>query len=324
MIELRHLRYFRAVAEELHFGRAAKRVHVAQPALSQQVRQLERELGVILLIRSTRKVDLTDAGRAYMKRAIAILDGVDDAAEHARRIALGTAGHVVIGCVGSATYSLLPRFVRALRERVPDVDVSVHGEMLAPAQLDALLAGEIDLALLRPPVELPGITCEVVRRDRLIAALPQEHPLAANDELAVSDLNGQDFIAHAGHGRSVMSSVVTAVCGDAGFTPRVRHEVEETSTLVTLVAAGLGVAIVPEPTKELDIAGVCYRRLHPHSLGINLVAAKAADNDSPVISQALQVLRAVTNRSDHDPSFARRRHDTPAQVVCRGDGRAPD
>jgi DNA-binding transcriptional LysR family regulator len=292
-VELRHLRYFRAVAEELHFGRAAERLHIAQPPLSQQIRQLERELGISLLVRSTRKVELTPAGAAYLKRAVAILDAVDDATEQAQRIAEGVEGHLAIGCVGSATYSLLPRLVRALREALPGVDVSVRGEMLAPAQLTALLAGEIDLALLRPPIEQPGLLVETVRRDRLLVALPEGHQLASNDELSVGDLRDEEFIAHAGRGRSVMNSLVTAICADAGFVPRIRHQVEETSTLVTLVAAGLGVAVVPEPTAALDIAGVRYRPLVPDRLGVDLLAARAAAANSPLIERVLAVLRQV-------------------------------
>jgi DNA-binding transcriptional LysR family regulator len=292
-VELRHLRYFRAVAEELHFGRAAERLHIAQPPLSQQIRQLERELGVTLLVRSTRKVELTPAGSAYLTRAVAILDAVDDAAEQAQRIADGVEGRLAIGCVGSATYSLLPRLVRALRERLPGVDVSVRGEMLAPAQISALLAGEIDLALLRPPVEQSGLLLETVRRDRLLAALPEGHALAHRKELNIADLRDEEFVAHAGHGRSVMNSVLTAMCADAGFVPRVRHEVEETSTLVTLVAAGLGVAIVPDPTAALDIAGVCYRPLIGDRLGVDLVAAREARANSPLIERVLAILRQV-------------------------------
>jgi DNA-binding transcriptional LysR family regulator len=292
MMELRHLRYFRAVAEELHFGRAAERLHIAQPPLSQQIRQLERELGVTLLTRSTRSVELTPAGQAYLRHTRKILDAVEDAGRLARRIAAGTEGQLAIGCVGSATYSLLPQLVRALGEQLPGVEVSVRGEMLAPTQLAALSAGEIDLALLRPPVQLPGLITEVVRRDRLIAVLPADHRLAGQDQLRTADLRDEDFVAHAGSGRSVMSSVVAAVCADAGFVPRVRHEVMETSTLVTLVAAGLGVAIVPAPTAALDIAGVRYLPLTPATLGIDLVAAHSATNDSPLIPNALAVLRA--------------------------------
>ena len=292
-MELRHLRYFRAVAEELHFGRAADRLHIAQPPLSQQIRQLERELAVTLLVRTTRKVELTPAGETYLKRVVAILDAVDEAGGQARRIAEGAEGQLAIGCVGSATYSLLPRLVRALREELPGVDVSVRGEMLAPAQITALLTGEIDLALLRPPIEQSGVLVETVRRDRLIVALPEGHALATRDDLSVSDLRDEEFVAHAGHGRSVMSSILTATCADAGFVPRIRHEVEETSTLVTLVSAGLGVAIVPEPTAALDIAGVCYRPLTPDALGVDLDVARVATANSSLLDNVLTVLRQV-------------------------------
>ena len=292
-MELRHLRYFRAVAEELHFGRAAERLHIAQPPLSQQIRQLERELGVALLVRTTRSVELTAAGAAYLSRAVRILDAVDDAGEQARRIAEGVEGQLAIGCVGSATYSLLPRLVRALGETLPGIEVSVRGEMLAPAQLAALAAGEIDLALLRPPVPQTGVVTETVRRDRLLAALPADHPLAGRHDLRVQELRDEDFVAHAGHGRSVMHGVLTAVCADAGFVPRLRHEVMETSTLVTLVAAGLGVAIVPDPTSALDIGGVAFVPLLPATLGVDLVVARSAANDSPVIANALAVLRGI-------------------------------
>ena len=294
IMELRHLRYFRVVAEELHFGRAAEKLHIAQPPLSQQIRQLERELEVSLFTRSTRRVELTAAGKAYLKRAVAVLDAVDDAGQQARRIALGVEGHLTIGCVGSATYSVLPRLVRALRDELPHVEISIRGEMLAPAQLDALLAGEIDIALLRPPVENAHVRCETLRRDRLIVALPAEHPLARRDHLRVGDLRYEDIVAHAGQGRSVMGTVLSAVCADAGFVPRVRHEVSETSTLVTLVAAGLGVAVVPAPTADLDIAGVAYRQLEPSSLGVDLVAAHLLDTASPAIERALGVLRQIT------------------------------
>ena len=143
---------------------------IAQPPLSQQIRQLERELGAVLLIRSTRNVELTPAGRTYLKRVVEILDAVDDAAAQARRVADGLEGHLTIGCVGSATYSLLPELARALRQTLLGLDVSVRGEMLAPAQLSALASGDIDLALLRPPVPASGVTTHKIRRDRLLVA----------------------------------------------------------------------------------------------------------------------------------------------------------
>lgn len=292
-MELRHLRYFRAVAEELHFGRAAQRLHIAQPPLSQQIRQLERELGVSLLTRTTRSVELTAAGRSYLSNAVHILDAVEEAAEQARRIADGAQGRLVIGCVGSATYSLLPQLVRALRRTLPNVDLSVRGEMLAPAQLAALRSGEIDLGLLRPPVTDPDIAVEAIRRDRLLVALPADHPLHGREVVDIVELRDEGFISHAGRGRSRMSSLLTELCAAAGFTPRISHDVEETSTLVTLVAAGLGVAIVPEPTADLDIAGVCYRPMVQESAQIELLAAHRRAALTPLIDNVLGVLRDI-------------------------------
>lgn len=298
-MELRHLRYFRAVAEELHFGRAADRLHIAQPPLSQQIRQLERELGIALLTRTTRTVELTQAGQAYLRRVVAILHEVDEAGLQARRISEGREGRLSIGCVGSATYSLLPRLVRTLRETLPAVEVNVRGEMLAPAQVAALQSGEIDMALLRPPVRQPGIHIETIRRDRLLAVLPAGHPLEARDDVAVAELRDDDFVAHAGHGRSVMSNVVFSACADAGFVPLIRHEVAETSTLVTLVAAGLGVAIVPAPTAALDVAGVCYRPLRPATLGIDLLAATPTTTENPVTPRVVAILRELATDGPH-------------------------
>lgn len=217
-----------------------------------------------------------------------------DAGGQARRIAAGVEGRLVIGCVGSATYSLLPQLVRALGESLPGVEVGLRGEMLAPAQLEALRSGALDLALLRPPVVGEGIFTETVRRDRLLVALPTNHSLAGQTELTVAALRDEDFVVHAGHGRSTMSNLVENICADAGFVPRVRQEVSETSTLVTLVAAGLGVAIVPDPTAALDIAGVRYVPLAPAALGIDLVAAGA--QRSPLIDNVLAVLRDVAHR----------------------------
>lgn len=293
-MELRHLRYFVAVAEQRHFGRAAVRLHMAQPPLSQQIRQLEAELGIELLRRTTRRVDLTDAGAAFLQRAREVLAAVDAASAEAQRIGAGLEGRLVVGCVGSATYSLLPSLARTLREELPAVDFSFRGEMLVPAQATALLAGEIDLALLRPPVDHPGLVLTPLRRERLIVALPDGHPLARRKRLRVADLRDEDFIVHAGHGQSVMSGLVLALCRNAGFEPRVRQEVGETSTLVTFVASGLGVAVVPEPVSALGVAGATYRPL----IGgghIELSAATRAGDDSPLLARALAILVALAD-----------------------------
>ncbi|MDX8035395.1 LysR substrate-binding domain-containing protein [Lentzea sp. BCCO 10_0856] len=288
-MELRHLRYFVAVAEERHFGRAAERLHMAQPPLSQQIQQLEAELGVTLLHRTTRKVELTRAGTVYLERARDVLAAVDDAGAEARRVAAGLQGRLVVGCVGSATYSLLPALARTLREELPEVDFAFRGEMLAPDQVESLLARRIDLALLRPPVDHPSVRVNTVRRDRLIVALPDGHRLASRQRLTIKDLQEEDLIVHASRGRSVMYEIVSKLCHEAGFAPRIRHEVSETSTLVTFVASGLGVAVVPEPVAELGVTGTTYRPLTGNH-GIDLATAVRADDDSPVLARALAVL----------------------------------
>jgi DNA-binding transcriptional LysR family regulator len=291
-MELRHLRYFQAVAEERHFGRAAARLHMAQPPLSQQIRQLEEELGVTLLRRTTRRVDLTPAGEAYLVRVRAILQSVQAAGDEAVRIGNGLEGRLVIGCVGSATYSLLPTLARALREQLPGVDFAFRGEMLSPDQLDALRDGSIDLALMRPLTDLAqgaDVTVTSLRKDRYVVALPEGHRLAGRSRVRVADLRGEDLIVHAGRGRSAMYDAVTALCRDAGFEPTIRHEVAETSTLVTFVAAALGVAVVPEPVSELVVAGAVYRPLVTRRR-MELVAARRADDDSALLARTLRVL----------------------------------
>ena len=289
-MELRHLRYFQAVAEERHFGRAAARLHMAQPPLSQQIRRLEEELGVTLLRRSTRKVELTAAGDAYLGRVREILAAVDEAGEEAHRIDAGLEGRLVVGCVGSATYSLLPALARALREELPGVDFAFRGEMLVPDLADALRSRDIDLALLRPPLDHADLSLRLLRRERLIVALPEGHRLASRERIRLADLEREDLVVHAGRGRSVMYDAVIELCRGAGFDPRVRHEVAETSTLVTFVAAGLGVALVPEPVAALGVAGATYRPLVARHARVDLVAATRTDDDGAALARTLEVL----------------------------------
>lgn len=288
-MELRHLRYFVAVAEERHFGRAASRLHMAQPPLSQQIRQLEAELGLTLLSRTTRRVDLTPAGAAYLERAREILAAVEDAADEADRIATGRSGRLLVGCVGSATYSLLPSLARTLRAELPDVEFGFRGEMLSPDQMDALAAQTLDLALLRRLPETGSLNVTPVRKDRLLVALPREHRLAGRRRLKITDLDGEELVVHAGGGRSKMNTLVQGLFDLAGLQAHIAHEVAETSTLVTFVAAELGVAIVPEPTAALALPNVAYVPLTGVPR-VELVAATRAEDDNPVLGRALRVL----------------------------------
>jgi len=292
---LRHLRYFVTVAEERHFGRAAERLHMAQPPLSQQIRRLEAEVGVELFVRTTRRVDLTAAGAAYLERARAILAEVDDAADEARRVAAGAVGRLAIGCVGSATYSLLPDLSRRLAEELPGVDFAFRGEMLVADQVEALRTGAIDLALLRPPVDEASLTLTTLREERLVVAVPVRHRLATRRRLRVAALADSDLIVHSAGRRSAMYDVVRALFADAGVAPRIRHEVGETSTLVTLVAGGLGVAVVPEPVQALALTGVVYVPLARPAPTVQLAVAHRSDRTEAHLLRTLSLVRELVS-----------------------------
>ncbi|GAA2485232.1 LysR family transcriptional regulator [Terrabacter carboxydivorans] len=294
---MRHLRYFVVVAEERHFGRAAERLHMAQPPLSQQIRRLEAEVGAELFVRTTRRVDLTAAGTAYLERARAILASVDDAAAEARRVAAGSEGRLVIGCVGSVTYSLLPQLSARLSEALPGVDFSFRGEMLASEQVDALRAGTIDLAFLRPPVSDPTLAVTPLRHDRLVLAVPASHRFAGRDRVPVADLRHEGLIVHSAQRRAAMYEVVQRLCRDAGFEPTIRHEVGETSTLVTLVAGGLGVAVVPQPVQAMSLDGIVYVPLVRPATSVELVVAHRGDRLEPHLARTLAVVRELVTPS---------------------------
>lgn len=257
-MEIRHLRSFVVLAEERHFGRAAARLHVAQPALSQQLRRLEHELGVTLLDRSTRRVDLTEAGRFLLGRARTLLTEVDRTTADLDALAAGLAGTVRLGFVGTATYDVLPPVARRVRAELPDVRLELHGELLGPALLDALVAGDLDLAVLRPGRSAPeGVVLRALRTEPLVAVLPAQHPLAGAAEVAVGDLAGEPLVTHPSGHRSSMQPRVLEVYRRVGLEPEL-IEVGETGTLVAFVAAGLGVGLVPASVRALRLDGVAY------------------------------------------------------------------
>lgn len=286
-MELRHLRYYVAVAEECHFGRAAERLHIAQPPLSQQIKALESELGVRLLNRSTRKVELTPAGERFLDRARGILASLDAAGVEAARIASGEVGRLALGFTGTATYELLPTLARVLHEDMPGIELDLKGEMLTPRQVTALGDGTIDLGFLRPPVNDPGLEVRVLRREPLIAALPESHPLADRPSVRLADLKAETFISYPSHRRSVVHDAVFAACRRAGFQPTEVQEVAETSTLVAFVAAGLGVALVPASVQHLHITGATFKPLASTTGEVELAVAWRKGDDSPVLARVL-------------------------------------
>jgi DNA-binding transcriptional LysR family regulator len=290
-MELRHLRYFVAVAEERHFGRAAERLHIAQPPLSQQIRRFEAELGEPLFYRTTRSVELAPAGEALLERAPAILAAFDAAVEDARRAARGEYGRLAIGFTGSSTYAMLPSLAAAMRDELPGVVLDLQGELLTPAQVARLLDGTLDLGLLRPPVHERELATEVLHSEPLLAVLPETHPLADAEAVPLERLEGEPFVTYPSHFRSVVHDAVEDACEAHGFQPVAAHEVAETATLVSFVAAGLGVSLVPASVRNMTVEGAVYRPLLDDATRVELAAAWRRDDDRPVLERALDVIR---------------------------------
>lgn len=297
MVELRHLRYFLAVAEEKHFGRAADRLHMAQPPLSSQIKQLEAELGTVLLERTTRKVELTDAGALLMKRARQILADVEAAKTDVAEIGRGAAGVLRVGFAGTATYRLMPEIVRVARERFPLVRLQISGEMLTPQMEEALLENRLDAAILRPPVQSTEISLEEIQQSRLVVALNRQHPLADNTgPLDISELANENIVGYP-RGSSV-SSVVSELTRQAGFRPRIVQEATETSTLIALVGAGLGVAFVPG-SQSLPLNSSIVIRPLADTVTVGLSSAWRTGNDSRLLASFLTLAREAADDLEH-------------------------
>ncbi|GAA4477107.1 LysR family transcriptional regulator [Enteractinococcus fodinae] len=289
MVELRHLRYFIAVAEERHFGRAADRLHMAQPPLSNQIKQLEAELGTVLLERTTRRVDLTEAGALLLERARQILADVEATEIDVAEVGRGAAGVLRLGFSGTATYRLMPEIVRVARERLPLVRLQISGEMLTPHMEEALLENRLDIAVLRPPVRSAQLELDQIQASRLVVALHRHHPLAADSgPISIEELAEEDLVSYP-QGSSVFS-VVAELARQAGFRPRIVQEATETSTLIALVGAGLGVSFLPGSQSLPLNASIVIRPL-ADDVSLGLATAWKSGNDSPLLTSFIQLIR---------------------------------
>jgi DNA-binding transcriptional LysR family regulator len=288
-MELRHLRYFVAVAETRHFGKAAENLHMAQPPLSQAIRRLESELGVELFTRTTRQVTLTGAGEVFRTDVQRILKAVDDAVARVGRFASGAEGVLRIGLTGSASYRQLPALARLVKREMPQVMLEVHTEMLTPAQEAGLIERRLDVGVLRPPVRQEGITHRPIAAEALVAAVPEEHWLAEADSVRVEQLRHENFIMYGATLGSVVNDVVVRSCLASGFYPHCAYEVTETSAALALVAAGLGVAVLPDSIRSAPREGVRCKDIED-ALTVRLDLAWREDDDSPLLRGLLRVL----------------------------------
>ncbi|AJW28951.1 LysR family transcriptional regulator [Chania multitudinisentens RB-25] len=259
-IELRHLRYFVAVAEELHFGRAAERLRISQPPLSQQIKALEEMLGARLLARNNRNVGLTQAGEMFLKEAYQVLDQVNRAAEKATRLERGEIGELMIGFTSSAPFiSAVSRSLRTFRQLSPNVHIKMR-EINTKQQLVPLLNGELDLGVMRNTRLPDALQHQVLLREPLLAVVPNGHPLVhkAPGTLRFTDLAQEPFVFFSREVGTALYDEILALLANAGIAPYITQEVGEAMTIIGLVAAGLGISILPTSFGRVKIDGVTY------------------------------------------------------------------
>lgn len=259
-MELRQLRYFLAVARELHFGRAAEQLHITQPPLTVAIRRLERELGVQVFNRTTRRVTLTAAGQAFQERVQVALAELDAAAADAGEVAAGRAGKLRVGFVSSASYTIVPEAIRAFRARRPRVEL-VLKPLTSGEQVEQLLDGGLDLGLIRDPVPVPGLRLELLSAEDLVVVLPEGHPWCGLADIDPARLGGEPMILFP---YGLMPGFVSRVLGlfaPEGTPPVVAQQAIHQETVLGLVAAGLGISILPESIQRFQMPGVTTRRL---------------------------------------------------------------
>ncbi|ANS32510.1 hypothetical protein R1CP_39635 (plasmid) [Rhodococcus opacus] len=297
-MEIRHLRSFIVVAEELHFSNAARILYVTQPTLTHQIKQLEVDVGAQLLVRTSRKVELTEAGREFLIRSRQILASIDDAADAAARVSRGERGKLAVGFTGTATYELLPKITRRFRKECPDVELVLRGEMLTPALSEALVHRELDVAFLRPPIIAPELEVRVLRSERLGVLVPEWHPLADHRRIDLSLLATEPFVAHPARAGGAMFTVMLQSCLASGFRPNVVQEATETSVIVSLVAAGLGVAVLPMSVGAMQVVGAVLRPLSATTPGIELAVAWRQGDISTVRRRFIEIVDRTLAEED--------------------------
>ena len=289
-VELRHLRYFVAVAEVLHFGRAAQRLGLAQPPLSQQIGRLERLVGQRLFERKPH-VRLTSAGEALLPAARAVLADVDAGIDAARQAGRGLTGRLTIGFASSVLPGRFPAAIHAYRERFPAIELRLR-ELASAAQIDALRRGLIDVGVMREAFEADDLACETLFDESFVVALPDDHPLTGERSITLASLASLPFVHFPRDVAPALYDRVLAMCAEAGFAPRIIQEAREWLTIVGLVDAGLGVAIVPASFKSLRWGNVRYAELEDVNVTTPVVLAWLKTGVAPTAANFIETARS--------------------------------
>ncbi|MGN6703318.1 MAG: LysR substrate-binding domain-containing protein, partial [Burkholderiaceae bacterium] len=302
-MELRHLRYFVAVAEELHVTRAAERLHIAQPPLSRQIQALEEELGVALFDRSSRgdrggrRLALTDAGQAFLDKARQILRSVESAAVDAQRAARGETGTLAVGFYEQIAYTLLPPILRRFQERFPQVDIQLRW-FPNLEQVEALRRGDSDIAFVRPVSPLDGLCHQPLLSEPFVLALPANHRFAQRKRVPLAACAGERIVNYARRLAPDYHDAILKMCALAGFAPDVALEVGQVYTALGLVSSGIGVTFVPASVQRLRFENVVYRPLARAKArsGISLVWQRP--DASPILSAFVEIARETAARKE--------------------------
>jgi DNA-binding transcriptional LysR family regulator len=292
-IEFRHLRYFVAVAEELHFGRAAERLHIAQPPLSQQIRQLENELGFQLFHRTKRSVALTEAGTVFLQESRRLLYQLEQAIQTGRQVSRGEQGQLVIGFVSSAAYNVLPPILRSFRAAFPEVKLELH-ELTTDHQLQWLSDRRLDVGLVRPPIDDPLLQVQTIFQEPLVLALPDRHLFAQEPMISLKAIAAEPFILFPRSLAPGLYDQIISLCQRAGFSPTVVQEAIQMQTIISLVAAEIGIAIVPVSLKNLQRTGVIYKPLQEETPQAEVAIVCRKLDVTPTVQRFLDLATQMT------------------------------
>ncbi|WP_363318121.1 LysR family transcriptional regulator [Bradyrhizobium sp.] len=290
-MDLRRLTYFVAVAEELHFGRAASRLGIAQPPLSRQIAQLEADLGVQLFDRSRSQIRLTQAGAVLLDRAREILDRLERTQREVKRIGEGVSGRLRIAFVGSATYGVLPNVIKMFRSAYPDVELALSA--MNNAELKRMvIQREIDIAVARPSLDDEELKSEHLHHEPLILALSDTSPLNQLQPIRLAALKGETFILYPRKPRPSFADHILNICRDEGFIPKSQVMAQDYQTAISLVSVGVGISVVPESVSQSERPGVTYRSYEGHNPGTSLSINYRRDNRMPHLFNFLKVAQA--------------------------------
>ncbi|MBC7502657.1 MAG: LysR family transcriptional regulator [Herminiimonas sp.] len=305
-MDLRHLKYFIAVAEELHFTKAAERLHISQPPLSRQIRELEEELGVTLLNRTRRHIELSDAGKVFLTKAREVLLMADSAIIEAQRAQRGEVGKLAVGFFEQIAYTLLPPILRAFQERYPKVDVQLRWFPVIE-QVDALQRGDIDIAFVRPVVDLDKVFTRAILSEPFMAVMPATHRLAQHAAIAMTDCREERIINYTRRLAPDYHDAIAGLCIGAGFAPDVAIEVGQVYTALGLVSAGVGMAFVPASVQRLVFDNLVYRPLAGATIHSEVLLAWTHVYPSALLESFVDTAQQVTGKFSADllPSLRR-------------------